>query len=230
MSSIGNALFNGPPIVSGAAVGTTLSVADSTALAAFSTKGMQIGTRVFNINVGAYFELSLSTASLVPDSVVAVSGITGMRWIVKSAASGVESVTGPAVDNTDPLNPVVSNTATTAADGLLPSGLFSLQPALSSTVIGDANTTIHPFAEKRSVFFVAAGVLTANRNLIVDNATPIATSQLWIIVEPQTHTLFVQDITSGTIVTVAASTQAQVVSIYLQSTQWIANTRYYASN
>jgi len=227
MASNGNALFNGPPIVSGAAVGTSLSVSDSTALAAFNTKGIQLGTRVFNIAVGAMFELSLSTASLVPDSVVAVLGIDGMRWLIRA---GVESVTGPAVDNTDPSNPVVSKVATPTSDGLLNHSLFPFFPAVSSTVIGDANLTIHPFTEKRSLYVVAANVLTATRTLTVDNANPIARAILYISVEPNAHDLNINDITNGLIQTVPASSQAQVAIIYCATTVWGPNAIHYSNN
>lgn len=81
-----------PNLVSGQAIGTTIAVSNSTELAAMSSQGLSLGTSVYNIGVGAYFVLTASTASLVADSVVAVSGITGQRWIVQ-ASNTVQTVT-----------------------------------------------------------------------------------------------------------------------------------------
>src|SRR6185503_6570769 len=85
------------------------SVADSDALAALAVPdNIAVGTRIFNLDVGADFIYTVSDAALDPDVVVEVAGITGARWIVSNTGTGsVESVTGDGVDNTDPANPVI---------------------------------------------------------------------------------------------------------------------------
>ncbi len=61
--------------------GAGLIAIDSTDLAALDPSGLTIGTRCFNVDVVADFTLTTSTAALVADEVVAVSGTTGARWI-----------------------------------------------------------------------------------------------------------------------------------------------------
>lgn len=79
--------------------GGTISVLDSASLAAMSADGLPLGSSVWNIDVGAFFKLTDSTASLVPDSVVAVLGITGQRWIVISNVIPAGSVTNAMLAN-----------------------------------------------------------------------------------------------------------------------------------
>lgn len=97
-----------PQLVSGQAIGSCITATDSTDLAGISPQGLTLGTKAWNIGVGAYFTLTASTASLVTDQVVAVSGLAGARWIRNySVASGVQSV------NTSGATPTVAMLPTT---------------------------------------------------------------------------------------------------------------------
>jgi hypothetical protein len=71
-------------IVSGQAVGSAISVSDSTVLAQIGIGGLTIGTQVFNAAVGGYFILTVSSAALVTDQVVAVAGVDGWRWVIST--------------------------------------------------------------------------------------------------------------------------------------------------
>lgn len=78
-----------PPIVGGTAIGTIPAVLDSTDLASLPTDGMKPGaSKAYNVALGSYFTLTVSTASLVPDQVVAVFDTAGVRWILDSLPSG----------------------------------------------------------------------------------------------------------------------------------------------
>jgi hypothetical protein len=67
-------------------LGAALSVQDSTALAAYPVNGITLGTIIYNVAVAAPFMLQISSASLVTDQVVAVSGVSGARWVKVSFA------------------------------------------------------------------------------------------------------------------------------------------------
>src|SRR5438477_437835 len=70
-------------------IGASLSTADSDTLAALDPHGLTLGTKCWNVDVGAYFTLSTSTASLDPDVVVDVDGLTGARWLVDTNGTSV---------------------------------------------------------------------------------------------------------------------------------------------
>lgn len=55
----------------------------------------------------------------VEDEIVAVTGQSGIRWVVVTAPSpaGVETVTGPGVDNTDPANPTIGEWTVVTVSG-----------------------------------------------------------------------------------------------------------------
>jgi hypothetical protein len=87
-----------PVILSGQAMGTVVSATDSTDLAGLNTQGLAIGSKAWNVAVGAYFTLTLSSASLVTNQVVAVNGLTGVRWIKDSVTgNAITSLTGGVV-------------------------------------------------------------------------------------------------------------------------------------
>lgn len=71
-------------------IGGELSFQDSTALAAYDVSGTALGTTAYNVAVGASFILQLSSASLVPDQVVAVAGVSGARWIKLVQVTGAD--------------------------------------------------------------------------------------------------------------------------------------------
>lgn len=99
-------------------LGGIISAFDSDSISAeIDVSGLPIGTKVFNQDVGSQFTLTLSDATLVPDVVLEVKGITGARWILDtSGGGGVVSVTGDGVDNADPANPVVDLTGVIVTD------------------------------------------------------------------------------------------------------------------
>ena len=62
--------------------GGTISASDSDSITSdVDVGGLPPSSRVWNVDVGAFFVLTVSTASLVTDEILAVKGITGMRWI-----------------------------------------------------------------------------------------------------------------------------------------------------
>lgn len=64
--------------------GASLAVANATALAALDVSGMTVGTMCYVTSLAAPFTLAVSSASLVTNQVVAVNGVTGIRWIIQN--------------------------------------------------------------------------------------------------------------------------------------------------
>ena len=62
-------------------IGATIGVQDSALLAELDATGLTLGTVAYVTELASDFTLTLSTASLVTDQVVAVKGIDGYRWI-----------------------------------------------------------------------------------------------------------------------------------------------------
>ena len=62
-------------------IGATIGVEDSALLAELDATGLTLGTIAYVTALASEFTLTLSTASLVTDQVVAVAGIDGYRWI-----------------------------------------------------------------------------------------------------------------------------------------------------
>lgn len=91
--------------------GACFVATDSDSLAELPPAGITFGSKCWNIDVEAYFTFTASTAALVTDEVVAVSGLVGVRWIIDVPATGVvdeiASGNGVEVDNTDPRVPIV---------------------------------------------------------------------------------------------------------------------------
>lgn len=82
-----------PNQIQGQAIGTSIAVHDSTALANLSIQGMAIGTQVYNTTLGSIFVLTASTAALVTNQVVAVLGISGLRWILLPTGGALAGLT-----------------------------------------------------------------------------------------------------------------------------------------
>jgi hypothetical protein len=95
------------------AIGGTISAFDSDSLAGMDPSGLPVGTKVWNVAVGSFFILTVSTASLVTDSVLAVLGIVGYRWIIVSSNAATADAPTDATTFTADLN-----VATTALKGL----------------------------------------------------------------------------------------------------------------
>jgi hypothetical protein len=96
-----------PNVISGQAIGTVIAVPNSTDLAGLPTMGLAVGTRVYNIDVSAYFVLTQSRAALVPDQVVAVLNIDGLRWI-KEVPSAVDVGAQYPIHSSGGANPVIT--------------------------------------------------------------------------------------------------------------------------
>ena len=93
--------------------------ADSDTLAAIEIPpGTSLGTKVFNVDVGSDFILTLSDAALDPDVIVAVAGYDGLRWIVNSTSATVTTDATLDGDGSsgDPLTVVSAPTADAPTD------------------------------------------------------------------------------------------------------------------
>ena len=144
----------------------------------------------------------------------------------------VKSVTGPAVDDTDPKNPVVSKQATTSAPGLMPALSFASMVAID-VPMGDANTTWAPATNKRSLCVVPTGVCSADRTLTVDvNGMPDASkpSCVYVVIQPQAHTVTVKNVSGVTLFTAAPSSQAVFMQLYYSSGDFVFSFQMYTNN
>ena len=72
-------------------IGATIGVQDSALLAELDATGLTLGTIAYVTALASEFTLTLSTASLVTDQVVAVNGIDGYRWI-RGGGGGVDVI------------------------------------------------------------------------------------------------------------------------------------------
>jgi hypothetical protein len=199
--------------------GSSISVQDSTALANYPVQGITLGTVVYNVAVAAPFILQLSTANLVTDQVIAVNGVSGARWIKVTLTTGpgssVQSVTGPAVNNTDPANPVISVAATGATAGLIPADVMAFQYHVGPA-LGDADATLTPETDKAGSYVLAAGVTTANRNYTFSAAgVPANSFTVLVVIHPQTHTVNIKNSGGTTILGLAPNTQTVIASIFV---------------
>jgi len=77
----------GNPQNPGQRIGAIIVVADSTELAALDPSGLTLGSEVYKTDDDSYWELKVSSASL-GSTVIAVNGISGLRWILRVAAAG----------------------------------------------------------------------------------------------------------------------------------------------
>ena len=78
---------SGNPQNPGQRVGAIIVVADSTALAALDPSGLTLGSEVYKTDDDSYWELKVSSAAL-GSTVIAVNGISGLRWLLRVAAAG----------------------------------------------------------------------------------------------------------------------------------------------
>ena len=196
--------YTDPNVIQGQAIGTAVAVYDSTALAALPTIGMKPGTAVYNSTVGSSFILTVSSASLVTDSVVAVSGITGWRWII--AAAGITP----------------TQSAKLAAVDLFQAG----------TALTDADTTIAPGTDKASEYTLPAATLSANRVLTLGVTGSPATSLLVQVTRRDlaAHTYTVKDDAGTTLLTFAsAPTAPQGASFTFNGTHFVLAQFFYVA-
>lgn len=187
----------------GQAIGTSIAIHDSTALASLSIQGLAIGTQAYNTTIGAVFVLTVSTASLVTDQVVAVSGITGLRWILQPAFTSANATKLAAVD------------------------VFNAGAALT-----DAALTVNPASDNASEYTLPAATLTANRVLTLGvTGSPVTGSLVQITRRDLTaHTYTVQDDASTSLLVFAsAPTTAQGASFRFNGTHFTFSSFFYVA-
>lgn len=186
-------------------------VADSTALAAYSPDTLTIGTKVFNQGVGGYFTLTVSTASLVTDSVVAVAGTNGARWIL-DATTPTTAITQLTSDGT--AGPGPGSVAFTLA-----ASLKGPNPK-AGTNLTDADQTIQPVSDGASVY-TQSTTLTADRTktIGVTGAVALALAVVVTIVrrDAGAHALVVKDSGGATLSTFASGAAARADSFYFDT-------------
>lgn len=169
-------------IVSGQAIGSAISVQDSATLAQVGIGGLTTGTQVWNQGVGAYFSLSVSSAALVTDQVVAVANVDGWRWLIQGTG----------------ISP--AQTAKLAAVDLFQAG----------AALTDASATINPASDKASEYTLPAATLTADRALTLGvTGSPVTKSIVQITRRDLTaKTYTVKDDGGTTLLTFGASPSA----------------------
>lgn len=203
--------YGHPQVIQGQAIGTFIAVFDSTALAALNPQGLAVGTSVYNTSVGSSFTLTVSNASLVPDSVVAVSGVTGLRWIVQAAA----------------VVPVV----TSAANGLATPAMFLVSPPRGAD-IPDADTTLQPFVDLCSEYVMETGVSTADRTVTMGVTSAIVSSfiQVCLVIKPQAHSITIKNDGGTTLYVAGPVAQTVVVSVFYSGTHFALNVAQFGQN
>lgn len=182
-------------------LGAGISTANSTALAAMSVDGMTLGTQAYNVALGAPFVLSVSTASLVTDQVVAVSGVTGLRWILNAAITPGQAAKLAAVD------------------------LLNAGAALTN-----ADATVNPASDVASEYTLPAATLSANRVLTLGvTGSPITNSIVQISRRDLTaNTYTVKDDAGTTLLTFAVSpTTPQGASFQFSGSHYVLSTFFY---
>jgi hypothetical protein len=185
-------------IVSGQAIGSALSVSDSTVLAQVGIGGLTVGTVAFNAAVGSNFVLSVSSAALVTDQVVAVANVDGWRWI--KAAAGIS-----------------------AADQAKLDKLYALAQA---TDLVDGNQTITPGSSKKSQYVLRAGVATADMTVTCGSTGAFTALAPNIVILAQAHDVSILNAAAGTLYTVTAGNAIEV-GVYFSGGVWVLNTVNY---
>jgi len=159
---------------------------------------------------------------------VSVNG-SAFQEIVAGPGS-VVSVTGPAVDNTDPANPVVNKLATTTTNGLMSSADWSFQMNHGENLT-DADATANPATDKASVYVLPANTLTADRILTAGvGGGPPATLIFYVVVQPQTHAYTIKSDAGATLFTGGNNTQTLIYTLYLTGGHFTANSVTYGRN
>ncbi len=179
------------------------SVVDSTALAALAVpENIEPGTFIFNLDVDSLFVYTLSTASLVPDEVVAVAGVVGARWIIYVVADADHATT--------------ADSATTAAG-----------PTNATTFTATLDVAIQPRSLKCSKFILPPATLTGDHALTVGNTSGVVGDLVQVVLRDLTaHTYTIKDQAGVDMFAWVGSTagQAMMVQFYLSGSGWIFNT------
>lgn len=214
-------------------LGGTIAASDSDSISnEISADGLPVGTMVWNADVGAFFKLTASTASLVTDEILQVLGSVGTRWIIVTNGTGsVESVTAStsnAVDNSDAANPIIKNASSSNA-GTMSAADKTKIDALIRPVRGadltDADLTRSPGVTVGE-YVLPAATLTTNRGVTIGAAGSPKTSQKVRIIRKD-RTANTYGVTNGgggggLLFTFEASpTTDQVAEFFFDSTNWI---------
>lgn len=183
--------------------GGTISASDSDSISTeLSPEGLPLGTKVWNADVGNFFKLTASTASLVADQVLAVLGIVGARWIVD----------GP--------------NFTTANQSKLDTVLYIPKVA---ALLTDADATVQPYSTKSGLYVLPSNMLTTDRGLtlgVTGMASP--TIVVRIAVMPQTHGFVIKNSVGGTLFTYTAGEAATLYTfVNTGGGEFLASSREY---
>lgn len=169
-------------------LGGSISASDSDSISTeLSVDGLPLGTKVFNQDVGAFFTLKLSTASLVTDEVLQVLGIAGARWIIDpsvvSSVSTDDTLTGDGTDG-DPLSVVTSEltSATTTIPGIMAINDKG-QVRRAGTDLTNSDQTVQPGTDKCGVYFIRPGTLTTGRVITIGDTGSVAGDWVMFVVQ-----------------------------------------------
>lgn len=199
-------------------LGADLVVVDSTALAELSADKLTPGTVCYNTDVGAFFVLTTSTASLDPDVVVAVKDTDGARWIVETGG-GATGPTGPS-GAAGPTGPVGPGGATGPTG---PTGPECNGPNPGADLT-DADVTKNPASDEASMYTLPAATLTGNHVLTLGvTGSPITNSIVQVVRRDLTgNTYTVKDDAATTLVVFgAAPSTPQAATFYFDGTHYV---------
>lgn len=178
--------------------GGGIAASDSDAISdEIDVGGLPIGTRVFNVDVGSNFVLTVSDASLVTDEILAVKGTDGSRWIVSASDFELNTNASLSGDGTpgDPLAVVSAPAPTdatvfTATLNLATTSLKGMQSSNSRSELGrfganiaNSDATIAPGTGKFTSARLLPNTLSAHRTLTLSSADTATGDLFYLIAE-----------------------------------------------
>lgn len=206
-------------------LGGTIAASDSASISSdLNANGLPIGTLIWNEDVGDVFRLTSSSASLVPDQILAVRDTVGARWI-KVVVTAANAETADAPTNATTFTAAL-NVATPTLKGLIASTDKAGLPRVGSNLT-DASVTIQPRTLKCSKFILPPATLTANRSLTIGNTSGQLGDFVQIVLRDLTaNTYSIKDQAGVDMLVWTGSTagQAMIAQFYLSGTGWILST------
>lgn len=225
------------PIFRPSAIGGVISGLDSDSISnelnivdpVFGT--LIVGSKVWNIDVGEYFTLTNSSASLVTDEVLSVLGYDGIRWIKDSTSIAPGSITASMLDPGDKAAiTAFMNNATSTLPGLMSAVDKDVLTKLGTTLTGGTQT-IHPGTDFCSRYLVPVGSIVADSILTINiTGSPGAQSGDIVqieILDTGPHTYTIKNETGTTIATKTANAPSQVFQFYATGGDWQTNTHWW---
>jgi len=121
------------------------------------------------------------------------------------------------------------NLATTTLQGLLSTPHFTFQPRAAAATLTDANATITPLTDKRTLYVLPAATLTGNKTLTVDDAEGADRDFLFVaILDTSANTYRIQNQAAAELYTKAASPGAAMLVQFIRLTgAWTFFARYW---